>query len=1112
MATQPTAFLTPENDRARQLRNGALVMFGLSLSMVVVSLIQFAQVTAWQTLGVSVLVILYCSATVVAWWLSKRGLITLGAWILIGGLYLVFPITVMLEQGGGFSFALALLALSIILARFILPGPQIGRAIALGAALAAATLLIDLLNFPGRVDAPFVNSALPLVSIGIVIALIVVIVRQFSSFPLRAKLIVVSLSVSLIPLFALGLIFTLNAQQRELDSASKILYAAASETGAHLDESIQAHLNETRVAAQLPELNAILNVAPDSPDYVATLARANEALRALARRDPIFLSSYALLNQTGDTVLDTNASEIGVNKSDRDYFLNVIANNLPYVSDVRIAPNTQRQSVYFSAPVRSASGNVIGVLRARYDAAILQEQIFSSNGLGGSESGAILLDENGIQLANGLEPDDAFKVVGNISSEQLAVLRAERRLPDLPTEELVLNLPDFAAGLKNANTTPIFVGETHPDVHTDHSGEQIAATTMETKPWQVAFARSRSEFLTPVTEQTRNIMLGGLLIVALIVGVAALVSQVIARPVVSLTQAAEKIGQGDLSARAVATSHDEIGTLALTFNSMTDQLSELVTSLESRVQARTAQLEASAQVSRVATSILNTDQLLHDISSLISDQFHFYYVAVFTLDEEQQQAVLRAATGQAGELLLQQRHHLPIDSNSMVGTAILTRQARIAADTGQSSVRFANPLLPYTRSEIALPLRVGERILGALDVQSEKEQAFDDASASVLQAMADQISVALLNAESFNRSEQQARTLAILNQLSRDLALTTTLESVAEAVSDSVTRLVGAAYLSLARKSAESAAFTLQTFQPGQAQVLGEVHSLPIARTFIGTAFEQDATQYAPQIEEVVAQYPEVSTAFGEGVQSLVALPLHVGDEKLGTFNVAKDQPTAFTPAQISQLEQVAAQLAIALQSLALTEQTRQTLLELDAANRRLVGGVWSDYTRSHGALTAEWRHGQWIALADQLKGQALQTLEQSSALRLPIRVRGQTIGEFDIAETVSTGWDSEDAHFAQALIDQVAQMLDNARLLDETERTAQREKAIASAADKIHRSTEIDTVLRTAVTELNRITGRRGISIQLGFGTADKGRAPAPSNSPLKPEPEQQAGSEGGQ
>ena len=113
-----------------------------------------------------------------------------------------------------------------------------------------------------------------------------------------------------------------------------------------------------------------------------------------------------------------------------------------------------------------------------------------------------------------------------------------------------------------------------------------------------------------------------------------------------------------------------------------------------------------------------------------------------------------------------------------------------------------------------------------------------------------------------------------------------------------------------------------------------------------------------------------------------------------------------------------------------------------------------------------------------------------AQAINLPIKVRGETIGEFHVApDTGQADWNSEEVAFAQALIDQVGQVLENARLLEETERLAQREKAVADAADKIHRSTDIETVLQSAIAELNRITGRRGISVQLGFGHAEAQR-----------------------
>ena len=145
----------------------------------------------------------------------------------------------------------------------------------------------------------------------------------------------------------------------------------------------------------------------------------------------------------------------------------------------------------------------------------------------------------------------------------------------------------------------------------------------------------------------------------------------------------------------------------------------------------------------MAAATLDPDQLLRQVVNLITERFGFYYAAVFTLNDTGTSAVLREATGGAGRILKVRAHQLDVNEQSMVGYVIVQRKARIALDVGAEPVRFANPLLPETRSEIALPLMARNRVLGALDVQSTQPAAFDEANAAVLQAMADQIAIAL---------------------------------------------------------------------------------------------------------------------------------------------------------------------------------------------------------------------------------------------------------------------------------------------------------------------------------------------------------------------------------
>jgi GAF domain-containing protein len=139
---------------------------------------------------------------------------------------------------------------------------------------------------------------------------------------------------------------------------------------------------------------------------------------------------------------------------------------------------------------------------------------------------------------------------------------------------------------------------------------------------------------------------------------------------------------------------------------------------------------------------------------------------------------LREATGEAGRILKERQHQLEIGGRSMVGMTMKTRMARIALDVGTEAVRFANPLLPDTRSEIALPLMVGSRVIGALDVQSTQTAAFDEASASVLQSMADQIASALSNAIQFNQTQSALRRSRQLYEAGRALAAASDVQGI----------------------------------------------------------------------------------------------------------------------------------------------------------------------------------------------------------------------------------------------------------------------------------------------------------------------------------------------
>ncbi len=175
------------------------------------------------------------------------------------------------------------------------------------------------------------------------------------------------------------------------------------------------------------------------------------------------------------------------------------------------------------------------------------------------------------------------------------------------------------------------------------------------------------------------------------------------------------------------------------------------------LQNRSDQLAAVNDVSSAASAILDVNELIEKVATLITEHFGYYYAAIFIVSTDAQWAELRNATGEAGRVLKESHHRLEVGGQSMVGSAIALRQPRIALDVGEESVRFNNPLLPYTRSEIALPLIIGENVLGALDVQSTRQNEFGPEEIETLQNMAKQLTIALENARLYQETNQRLR-------------------------------------------------------------------------------------------------------------------------------------------------------------------------------------------------------------------------------------------------------------------------------------------------------------------------------------------------------------------
>jgi GAF domain-containing protein/HAMP domain-containing protein len=259
-------------------------------------------------------------------------------------------------------------------------------------------------------------------------------------------------------------------------------------------------------------------------------------------------------------------------------------------------------------------------------------------------------------------------------------------------------------------------------------------------------------------------------IVTLVLGfsLSLLLSRSVSTPLKQLIEVFQKVEAGDLGQRAKIVATDEVGELAIYFNRMIARLDELQSRLEKQVSDRTEQLnvkseesqqraillEAISEVARAIAQLKNINELLPSIAQLISQHLGFYHVGIFLLDDNREFAVLRAANSEGGQHMLSRGHRLKVGQEGIVGYVAEHGEPRISLDVGEDAVFFDNPDLPDTHSEMGLPLKIEDRVIGVLDVQSDGPAAFGNQNIAVMNTLADQVAIAIENAGLFGEMQR----------------------------------------------------------------------------------------------------------------------------------------------------------------------------------------------------------------------------------------------------------------------------------------------------------------------------------------------------------------------
>lgn len=241
----------------------------------------------------------------------------------------------------------------------------------------------------------------------------------------------------------------------------------------------------------------------------------------------------------------------------------------------------------------------------------------------------------------------------------------------------------------------------------------------------------------------------------------------IIRQIKRLVTGVQRLAEGTYTEPVPATSQkDELGQLAGRINVLGMQLQRDFQDPEQRIAQRTRDLETAREIGQILSSIRDVEILANQVIELLSTRFEaIYHAQIFFVDDQGQDAVLRASTGDVGQSLLQRRHRLPVGGQSIVGQSITQGKPIVALDTATSPVHKFNALLPETRSELALPLRLGDAVIGALDVQSKNQSAFADSDIRLFQTIADQLAIAIQNAQLLEESQTRLREINELNKL-----------------------------------------------------------------------------------------------------------------------------------------------------------------------------------------------------------------------------------------------------------------------------------------------------------------------------------------------------------
>ena len=367
------------------------------------------------------------------------------------------------------------------------------------------------------------------------------------------------------------------------------------------------------------------------------------------------------------------------------------------------------------------------------------------------------------------------------------------------------------------------------------------------------------------------------------------------------------------------------------------------------------QFETAAEIARDISSSLDLDDLLKKAVALIRNRFDFYHAGVFLKDTADEYVVIREATGEAGAQMKRSGHKLGIGSKSIVGFVAGNGEQLIVNDTTRDATYYPNPLLPDTKGEAAIPLRIGDRIVGVLDVQSTLPYAFTDSNLRTLHILADQLAIAVINSELFAETQEHLAQHRLLHHITTTAASGTTLDEALESAVVGLQVTLGGDRVSILLTDLEKKKLEVKA-AVGYASDIFELN-VPIGTGITGWAASHKRSLRINNVHE--------DTRYIEGsinTKSEMAIPMVYRSEVLGVLNVESEQLNAYTETDEELLGTLGGSLAAIIANARLLEQIRaqaereRVLFDISDKIRRttdlqtIITTTVSELTRATGA------------------------------------------------------------------------------------------------------------------------------------------------------------------